>query len=173
MYMQMPDGYDVVSPAEQRRRAMELRAKFAPKKPAKVVVLRVVELAVPPLSYDELVALANPARPGDPVAMPPKATTVRVIITYVMRTYSISRGDLLSDRRKHSFVWPRHVTAFLLNHFTALSLPRIGRALGGRDHTTILHAHRNVKRKMDEDPAIRAEVEGHVKALADVLEGGQ
>ena len=64
-----------------------------------------------------------------------------------------------SDRRMKSIVWPRHVSAWLARHTLPLSLPVIGRALGGRDHSTVMHALERVDGRRATDPVFRAQTD--------------
>jgi chromosomal replication initiator protein len=63
----------------------------------------------------------------------------------VAEYYKIRIGDLLSKRRSRSIARPRQVAMALAKELTNHSLPEIGDAFGGRDHTTVLHACRRVK----------------------------
>jgi hypothetical protein len=63
-------------------------------------------------------------------------------IKFICKTELISRIELLSHRRTVAIVAPRQKLMWLCKKYTRRSLPEIGRALGGRDHTTVLHAVR-------------------------------
>lgn len=67
----------------------------------------------------------------------------------VCRFSGISRTEILSNRRTRNLVVPRQLAMALAKHLTARSLPEIGRAFGGRDHTTVLHAVRKMSPVMD------------------------
>lgn len=64
------------------------------------------------------------------------------IVTAVERAFAVERNDLMSHRRKKWIVGARCALCALLRDFTDWSLPEIGRRVGGRDHTTIIHAIR-------------------------------
>lgn len=66
--------------------------------------------------------------------------TVRSIGRLVGDYYSVKWDDILSHRRTADVTRPRHVTAWAARHHTHLSLPAIGRRMGGRDHTTVRHS---------------------------------
>jgi len=76
-----------------------------------------------------------------------------ITIDNIQRTcaeyYKIKIGDLLSKRRNRSIARPRQVAMALAKELTSHSLPEIGDAFGGRDHTTVLHACRKVKELVD------------------------
>lgn len=74
----------------------------------------------------------------------PSPPSVRMIMDAVCEHFGVSRRDLLSARRTRTIVRPRQVVAFLGKELTNRSLPELGRLLGGRDHTTVIHAVRKV-----------------------------
>ncbi|MFV0295349.1 MAG: chromosomal replication initiator protein DnaA [Hyphomicrobiaceae bacterium] len=81
------------------------------------------------------------------------------ILRTVSRHYGVSRGDLLSQRRHRSVVWPRQIGMYLAKQMTARSLPEIGRKFGGRDHTTVLHAIRKIEKSVNADTQLKDELE--------------
>lgn len=66
--------------------------------------------------------------------------------------------DLESDRTDRAVARPRQVAMYLAKELTSLSLPHIGRHLGWRDHTTIIHGIRNIERLIQEDDELAAAV---------------
>jgi hypothetical protein len=66
------------------------------------------------------------------------------ICNAVCQHFDIAYTDLRSHRRTKKLVGPRHIVMHLARKYTVRSLPEIGRWLGGRDHTTILHGVRTV-----------------------------
>lgn len=95
--------------------------------------------------------------------------TVRMIAKAVGTHFQVPPYEILAHRRNRDVVWPRHVTVGLAVRLTRFSLPMIGAALGGRDHTTILHARRRFEDRVSAEPAVAAEVEtieGNVAQLA-------
>ena len=72
----------------------------------------------------------------------------QISIDNIQRTvaeyYNIKIGDLLSKRRNRTIARPRQVAMALAKELTNHSLPEIGDAFGGRDHTTVLHACRKI-----------------------------
>jgi chromosomal replication initiator protein len=81
----------------------------------------------------------------DLLALQDKLVTVENIQKTVAEYYKIRIGDLLSKRRSRSIARPRQVAMALAKELTNYSLPEIGDAFGGRDHTTVLHACKRVK----------------------------
>ncbi len=85
-----------------------------------------------------------------PVARP-KPTTIEVIIRTVAEFYRMSPDELLSRGRSRSVALPRQIAMYLARALTDASLPKIGEAFGGRDHTTVLHAFDKVKAQAEQD----------------------
>jgi chromosomal replication initiator protein len=81
----------------------------------------------------------------DLLALQDKLVTIENIQKTVAEYFKIRIGDLLSKRRSRSIARPRQIAMALAKELTRHSLPEIGDAFGGRDHTTVLHACRRVK----------------------------
>jgi chromosomal replication initiator protein len=78
----------------------------------------------------------------------------------------VSKGDLLSQRRHRSVVWPRQIGMYLAKQLTHRSLPEIGRRFGNRDHTTVLHAIRKIEGVIAGDAGLRDEIDELKKLLS-------
>jgi chromosomal replication initiator protein len=89
----------------------------------------------------------------------PRRIKIEDILRIISRHYGVSKGDLLSQRRHRSVVWPRQIGMYLAKHLTARSLPEIGRRFGGRDHTTVLHAIRKIEGEINKNPNLGDELE--------------
>ncbi|GAB4347262.1 MAG: chromosomal replication initiator protein DnaA [Gammaproteobacteria bacterium] len=87
----------------------------------------------------------------DLLALQEKLITIENIQKTVAEYYKIRVGDLLSKKRNRSIARPRQMAMALAKELTNHSLPEIGDAFGGRDHTTVLHACRKVKELTDSD----------------------
>jgi chromosomal replication initiator protein len=91
------------------------------------------------------------------LALQEKLVTVENIQKTVAEYYKIRVADLLSKRRSRSIARPRQVAMALAKELTSHSLPEIGDAFGGRDHTTVMHACKRVRelreseRRLSED----------------------
>jgi chromosomal replication initiation ATPase DnaA len=68
--------------------------------------------------------------------------TVKDIILEVAEKYGVTANDILSDRRSRNLAQPRFEVCWRARNETRLSMPQIGRSIGGRDHTTVLNAIR-------------------------------
>ena len=81
----------------------------------------------------------------------------QISIDNIQRTvaeyYKIKNSDILSKRRNRNIARPRQMAMFLAKQLTSHSLPEIGEAFGGRDHTTVLHACRRIKALMEDGVA--------------------
>ena len=69
--------------------------------------------------------------------------------------YKLRLGDLLSKKRSRSVARPRQLAMALSKELTNHSLPEIGDAFGGRDHTTVLHACRKIEELKEMNPEIK------------------
>ena len=81
--------------------------------------------------------------------------------------YGLQLKDLLSKRRTRSLARPRQVAMALAKELTEHSLPEIGDAFAGRDHTTVLHACRQVRHLMDTDGKLREDWEKLIRKLSE------
>ncbi|MGB5131051.1 MAG: chromosomal replication initiator protein DnaA, partial [Steroidobacteraceae bacterium] len=87
----------------------------------------------------------------DLLALQERLVTIENIQKTVAEYYKIRMADMLSKRRSRSIARPRQVAMALARELTNHSLPEIGDAFGGRDHTTVLHACDRVKDLRDSD----------------------
>lgn len=84
----------------------------------------------------------------------------------VAEYYKIRVADLLSAKRTRSITRPRQVAMALARELTKHSLPEIGSAFGGRDHTTVLHATNKVKSLREEDSVIEEDFKNLLRILS-------
>nr|WP_297457704.1 chromosomal replication initiator protein DnaA [uncultured Halomonas sp.] len=101
----------------------------------------------------------------DLLALQDKQVGVDNIQRTVAEYYKIKIADLLSKRRSRSVARPRQVAMALAKELTNHSLPEIGDAFGGRDHTTVLHACRKVKALQEESADIREDYKNLLRLL--------
>ena len=81
--------------------------------------------------------------------------------------YQLRLADLNSKRRTRSQARPRQVAMALAKELTEHSLPEIGDAFGGRDHTTVLHACKQIRKLMDADAKLREDWEKLIRKLTE------
>ncbi len=100
------------------------------------------------------------------LAVQDKPITIDNIQKLVAEYYKIRVADLLSSRRNRSIARPRQIAMALAKQLTRHSLPEIGNAFGGRDHTTVLHACRKIDELRREDRRIDEDFENLVRMLS-------
>ena len=100
------------------------------------------------------------------LAVQDKLVTIENIQKLVAEYFKIRVADLLSSRRNRSITRPRQIAMSLSKSLTRHSLPEIGNAFGGRDHTTVLHACRKVTELRGEDRRIEEDYENLQRILS-------
>ena len=73
--------------------------------------------------------------------------------------YDIATKDILGKSRKKELVFPRQIIMYLLRKELNSSYPTIGHELGGRDHTTAMHAYNKIEKELDENDRTKQDVE--------------
>lgn len=101
----------------------------------------------------------------DLLATHAQAVTVPNIQKTVADYYQVRLQDLLSKRRVRSLARPRQMAMSLSKELTEHSLPEIGDAFGGRDHTTVLHACRTIRKLCETDTRMRQDWEQLIRIL--------
>jgi len=101
----------------------------------------------------------------DLLALQDKLVTISNIQKVVVEYYKIRVADLLSKRRSRTITRPRQIAMSLAKELTTHSLPEIGDAFGGRDHTTVLHACRKVAELRDTDNRINEDYNNLLRTL--------
>jgi chromosomal replication initiator protein len=85
--------------------------------------------------------------------------SMRVIVQRVSRYYRMPQQVLKSSSRRQSVVFARAVAVYLARDLAGLSYEQIGRALGGRDHSTVMHSYRKIARQLACDVATREAID--------------
>lgn len=101
----------------------------------------------------------------DLLALQDKLVTIENIQRTVAEYYKIKVADLLSKRRNRSVARPRQIAMALAKELTNHSLPEIGDAFGGRDHTTVLHACRVITELRQSDTDIEEDYTNLLRIL--------
>jgi chromosomal replication initiator protein len=83
----------------------------------------------------------------------------------VCHHFKLRSGDLLSKDRHKSIAFARHVAMYICKQRLKCSFPELGRAFGGRDHTTVMSAVRKVESLRATDPEVRAHLEAIERKL--------
>ena len=102
----------------------------------------------------------------DLLALQEKLVTIDIIQKKVAEYFQIRVGDLLSKSRSRSITRPRQMAMSLTKELTNHSLPEIGDAFGGRDHTTVLHACRKIKELREAENRIREDYQSLLRILS-------
>jgi len=112
------------------------------------VEIPIVRIAPPPV-------IDQSSMPEPPAPIYP---SVSLIIDKVAEYFGVSVLDINAQRRHECIVIPRHISFYLAKTMTLKSLPEIGRAIGGRDHTTILNGVRKIERLVESDRELASDV---------------
>lgn len=87
-----------------------------------------------------------------------KGITHKNVIKVISDFYDVSEADLLAKNRKQEVVKPRQVAMYILRSELQHSFPGIGEKLGGRDHTTALHAYEKISEALEKDEKLMEEI---------------
>ena len=102
----------------------------------------------------------------DLLTLQARLVTVENIQKTVADYYKVRIADLLSKRRSRSVARPRQVAMALAKELTTHSLPEIGDAFGGRDHTTVMHACKRIRELRESEPRIQEDFTALLRTLA-------
>jgi chromosomal replication initiator protein len=88
----------------------------------------------------------------------PETPSTRITIDLILSTVAdftgVSVTEIIGDKRGRAIVEPRHIAMYLARELTDASLPKIGERIGGRDHTTVLHAVDKISKAMQDDRSL-------------------
>ena len=88
-----------------------------------------------------------------------KKITPDLIIQVVAEHYNLTTLDILSQRRSKEIVYPRQIAMYLCRNMTEAPLQEIGKAMGGRDHTTIIHGIEKITKDIEKTPTLQNTVD--------------
>jgi chromosomal replication initiator protein len=126
--------------------AEKIRTNIREMEGALIRVVAYAELTGSPLSVE----LAREVLKGM-ISAEEKKITMPLIQEIVSEYFGISVTEMNSRRRTNAIAYPRQIAMFLSRSLTDHSLPDIGTAFGGRDHTTVLHANEKIKKELIEN----------------------
>jgi chromosomal replication initiator protein len=89
---------------------------------------------------------------------PTKIVTPKKILQVVAEFYDLKEKDLLTSSRKQEYVYPRQIVMYLLRKELKSSYPFIGRKLGGKDHTTAIHAYKKITKEIEKEKRCEEEI---------------
>jgi chromosomal replication initiator protein len=108
---------------------------------------------------------ANHSSPPPPQPVSRTMLTANGVLEGICRYYHVDVERMQSKHRDREIVWPRQVAMYLMREETDASLFQIGTALGGRDHTTIIHGCEKVRAEMSRDTRVREEIAAVLDSL--------
>ena len=88
-----------------------------------------------------------------------KTKTPREIISEISEFYGVMIDDIMGKSREKRLSFPRQIIMYILRHELKMSYPAIGAELGGRDHTTAMHAHTKISTELEKDLKLKQEYE--------------
>lgn len=94
-----------------------------------------------------------------------KQITLELIQEIVASYFKIKIDELLAKKRTRNLAFPRQIAMYLCRELTDTSLPRIGEMFGGRDHTTVIHAHDKINRERNEDIKLNNTIKELIKRI--------
>ena len=94
-----------------------------------------------------------------------KIVTIEQIQRKVCDLFGIRLSDLKAKTRTKAIAFPRQIAMYLARQLTHASLAEVGRAFGGKDHTTVLHAVDKVQALLQEDPKLRRTIDGLIQGI--------
>jgi chromosomal replication initiator protein len=94
-----------------------------------------------------------------------KVITIEQIQRKVGELFNIKVADLKAKNRTKAIAFPRQVAMYLARQLTHASLAEVGRAFGGKDHTTVLHAVDKIQTMLQDDPKFRKTVDGLIQGI--------
>lgn len=88
-----------------------------------------------------------------------KAISCKQIIDAIIEFYDLDRKEFFTKNRKKQIAWPRQIAMYLMREEAKASFPTIGYEVGGRDHTTAMHAYNKVTSELEHNDSLRQEVD--------------
>ncbi len=88
-----------------------------------------------------------------------RSASIKEIMSTVIQFYNLNQNELLGQSRKKEIAFPRQILMYLLREEAKISYPSIGQELGGRDHTTVIHAYKKITQEVNENEELRQEIE--------------
>jgi len=94
-----------------------------------------------------------------------KILTAEEIQRVVADRFHLKLSEMKSKKRTKTIVQPRQITMYLCRDLTSLSFPEIGRHFGGKDHTTVIHACRQIEKRLENDSGFKQLIESITRQL--------
>ena len=93
----------------------------------------------------------------------PTSVTIDKILNEVSRTFDISLDDLKSQKRDAEIVNARQIAMYVTREVTGITYESIGEKLGGKDHATVTHSIKKIKKQLENDIRLRDLIEDIIK----------
>ncbi|MEK7825528.1 MAG: helix-turn-helix domain-containing protein, partial [Nitrospirota bacterium] len=94
-----------------------------------------------------------------------KVVSMEGIQQTVSNKYHIKVSDIKSKKRSKNLVFPRQISMYIGRKLTGLSFPEIGRHFGGKDHSTVIHACKQIEKMMEIDKDLHRTIEVLIKEI--------
>ena len=88
-----------------------------------------------------------------------------VIKKVIADNYQISVSDLTGKKRDKKFVVPRQIAIYIAREITEISFMELGREMGGKDHSTIMHAYNTISDKIKFDPSLESKIQLYIREI--------
>src|ERR1700722_7278035 len=95
--------------------------------------------------------------------------SIDLIQETVTNRFNLKLSDMKARKRTDAVAYPRQIAMYLSRELTPASLPEIGNAFGGRDHTTVIHAINKIEQKMKQDTDLAATIEKLIQQIKGVV----
>jgi chromosomal replication initiator protein len=95
--------------------------------------------------------------------------SIDLIQENVTNRFNLKLSDMKARKRTDAVAYPRQIAMYLSRELTPASLPEIGNAFGGRDHTTVIHAINKIEQKMKQDTDLAASIESLIQQIKGVV----
>ena len=102
---------------------------------------------------------------SDLISAREKTISIERIQKKVSSYYNLSLSDMTSSRRSINIARPRQIAMFLCKELTSYSYPEIGKAFGGKDHTTVLHAVKKIQSMIESDHNLKTHISDLKEAI--------
>lgn len=94
-----------------------------------------------------------------------KEVTPQLIMDVVAEHYNISVSDIISKKKNKEIANPRQICMYLSRKYTDYSLQNIGKIMGNRDHTTVIHGHDKINKMLETDETLKSNLDIIIKKL--------
>lgn len=94
-----------------------------------------------------------------------KEVTPQLIMDVVAEHYNISVSDIISKKKNKEIANPRQICMYLSRKYTDYSLQNIGKIMGNRDHTTVIHGHDKIGKMLETDENLKSNLDIIIKKL--------